>query len=69
MPTFDFRCSDCNHEFSKLVSIKEKDKVKCPKCDGNVKQLFTGFMFLGNDSGKNSCSSCNSGNCGACGGC
>lgn len=69
MPTFDFRCSDCGHEFSEFVSIKEKDKVRCPKCNSSVKQLFTGFMFIGGSSGDGSCSSCNSGNCGTCGGC
>lgn len=69
MPTFDFRCSDCGHEFSEFVSIKEKDKVCCPKCKGNVKQLFTGFMFKSSNSNNSSCSNCNSGDCKSCGGC
>jgi len=43
MPTYDFQCSRCNHKFSVLTSIAEKDKVVCPKCRSKeVRQLFTG---------------------------
>ncbi len=68
MPTFDFECKNCGHRFCEFVSIKDKDKVCCPECDGNVKQLFTGFLFVRKgDSGGTSCSSCGGGNCSTCG--
>ncbi|GAQ24192.1 MULTISPECIES: zinc ribbon domain-containing protein [Tepidanaerobacter] len=66
MPTFDFECQKCGHRFSEFVSIKDKEKVRCPICEGEVKQLFTGFLFTRkNGSGGSSCSSC-SGNCSSC---
>ncbi|SFR02914.1 FmdB family zinc ribbon protein [Desulfoscipio geothermicus] len=43
MPTYDFRCADCGHKFTVLVSISEKDKVTCPACSSKeVQQLITG---------------------------
>ncbi|MBF7082152.1 zinc ribbon domain-containing protein [Desulfallas sp. Bu1-1] len=43
MPTYDFRCGQCGHKFTVLVSISEKDKVTCPACGaGKIEQLFTG---------------------------
>lgn len=32
MPTYDYRCSACKHEFEKLQSFSEKPVKKCPKC-------------------------------------
>jgi len=45
MPTYDYKCTKCEHEFSKVESIKEHDpnKVKCPECGAEVKQLLTAF--------------------------
>jgi len=52
MPNYDFKCNTCEHKFSLLVSIADKDKVKCPRCgSGSVRQLFTGFA-LGSGKGK-----------------
>lgn len=67
MPTFDFECKKCNHRFSEFVSIKNKDKMSCPECGGNVKQLFTEFIFARKGSGGSSCSSCSGGSCSTCG--
>lgn len=54
MPTYDFRCADCGHRFTKMVSISEKDKVTCPACQGQkVEQLFTGCQVR--TSGRRSC--------------
>lgn len=71
MPTFDFECKKCGHRFSEFVSIKNKDKVRCPKCGEDVKQLITGFIFArkgqSGESGGSSCSSCSGGSCSTCG--
>ncbi|GJQ58542.1 MAG: zinc ribbon domain-containing protein [Candidatus Scalindua sp. AMX11] len=32
MPTYDYRCNACNHEFELFHSIKDKPIKKCPKC-------------------------------------
>ena len=46
MPRYDYRCGDCGHEFTVMVSISDKDKVTCPDCgDKQVTQLFTGCMM------------------------
>ncbi len=48
MPLFDFRCHACGHEFTELVSLKDKEHVKCPKCgEGPVHQLYRPFSIRG----------------------
>jgi putative FmdB family regulatory protein len=32
MPTYDYVCDACNHEFELFHSIKDEPKRKCPKC-------------------------------------
>ncbi|MBO8138576.1 MAG: zinc ribbon domain-containing protein [Desulfotomaculum sp.] len=52
MPTYDFKCKDCGNKFTVIVSISEKDKVKCPKCQSsNIQQLLTGFFTKGSSCG------------------
>ncbi|MCG0277190.1 MAG: zinc ribbon domain-containing protein [Thermanaeromonas sp.] len=73
MPTYDFKCQECGHTFSEFVSIKERDKVRCPVCGGAVSQRFTGFLYItkggeGGVSTGSSGSSCG-GSCSSCSGC
>jgi len=66
LPTYDFVCTDCGHKFSEFVNIKDKDKVKCPKCNGTVAQRFTGFVYTRKgESGQGGCA----GSCSSCSGC
>ncbi len=32
MPTYDYACDACKHEFELFQSITEKHKRKCPEC-------------------------------------
>ena len=32
MPTYDYRCNACNHEFELFHSIKDKPIRRCPVC-------------------------------------
>ena len=32
MPTYDYRCNACNHEFELFQAISENPKKKCPDC-------------------------------------
>ena len=32
MPTYDYVCDACEHEFELFQSIKDEAKRKCPKC-------------------------------------
>lgn len=38
MPVYDYRCTDCGHDFVTIESLKEHEtsKPKCPDC-GSVK--------------------------------
>lgn len=51
MPTYDYHCDACEHEFELFQSIKEAAKKKCPKCGkSKLRRLFgTGaaIMFKG----------------------
>jgi putative FmdB family regulatory protein len=43
MPTYEYECKKCRHEFSLTMAMDEheKKKVRCPKCKGeNVKHLI-----------------------------
>lgn len=33
MPLFNFKCNKCNNEFEELITIADKIKIKCPKCN------------------------------------
>ena len=35
MPTYDYRCSACGHEFEEFQSITAAPLKKCPKCGKN----------------------------------
>jgi putative FmdB family regulatory protein len=51
MPTYDYHCDACEHEFELFQSIKEDAKKKCPECGkSKLRRLFgTGaaIMFKG----------------------
>jgi putative FmdB family regulatory protein len=51
MPTYDYRCDSCEHEFELFQSIKDDPIKKCPECGKpKVRRLFgTGaaIMFKG----------------------
>jgi len=35
MPTYEYRCHACSHQFEEFQSIKAAPLVKCPKCAKN----------------------------------
>lgn len=51
MPTYDYQCERCGHEFELFQSISEAPKRKCPECGKNqLRRMFgTGaaVMFKG----------------------
>jgi putative FmdB family regulatory protein len=53
MPTYDYRCEACGHEFDELQSFSEPVLKKCPKC-GKLKLrrlIGTGAAVLFKGSG------------------
>jgi putative FmdB family regulatory protein len=51
MPTYEYRCESCGHEFEKFQSITAKSLRKCPVCGkSTVKRLIgagAGIIFKG----------------------
>ena len=47
MPLFEYRCATCGHQFEKLVSSSERDKLPpCPKCEAkDTKKLVSRTSF------------------------
>jgi len=51
MPTYEYECEKCHHQFEKFQNITEEPVKVCPVCGGNVKRLISGgggFLFKGN---------------------
>jgi len=50
MPTYDYRCTECNHEFEYFQSMTSPELEHCPKCNGKVQRLIgagSGIIFKG----------------------
>ena len=51
MPTYEYRCESCGHNFDEFQSITEKPLKKCPQCGKlKLRRLFgtgAGFLFKG----------------------
>ena len=52
MPTYDYKCEKCGHQFEAFQSMKDDRLEDCPldDCDGGVKRLLgtgAGIIFKG----------------------
>jgi len=50
MPTYDYHCDDCGHEFEIFQGMLEKKLTTCPSCGGKVRRLIgagAGIVFKG----------------------
>lgn len=61
MPTYDYRCSDCGHEFEEMQSMNAEQLTDCPNCGkpalqrlmgGGAGMIFKGSGFYLTDYGK-----------------
>lgn len=61
MPTYEYRCEKCGHEFERMESISAKPSRKCVKCgrnrarrliSGGAGLIFKGTGFYCTDYGK-----------------
>lgn len=46
MPSYDYQCSACGHEFVRSESVREHERarVKCPECGSTrVERVFSAF--------------------------
>ena len=52
MPTYDYKCETCGHQFEAFQSMNDERLTDCPKdeCEGGVKRLLgtgAGIIFKG----------------------
>ena len=50
MPTYDYKCAQCGHDFEIFQSMSAEHIKKCPKCGGKVRRLVgggSGLIFKG----------------------
>jgi len=45
MPTYDYRCKSCDHQFTAMHKISEA-APHCPKCSAEVKKLLSAPAVL-----------------------
>ncbi|UCD93464.1 MAG: zinc ribbon domain-containing protein [Candidatus Zixiibacteriota bacterium] len=42
MPTYQYRCSKCGHEFEEFQGITDAPIDSCPKCQAEAERVITG---------------------------
>jgi putative FmdB family regulatory protein len=50
MPTYDYKCSNCNHTFEYFQPMSAEPLSECPKCKGKLKRIIgtgSGPIFKG----------------------
>jgi putative FmdB family regulatory protein len=50
MPTYEYVCKDCGHEFEAFQSMSAAPLEECPECEGSVQRLIgtgAGLLFKG----------------------
>ena len=49
MPTYQYACADCDHQFEAFQSFSEASLTTCPECKGEVRKIYSavGVVFKG----------------------
>ena len=50
MPTYEYKCIDCDHRFEEFQSISSEPITICPECGGKTERIISGgagFIFEG----------------------
>jgi len=50
MPTYQYKCNACGHEFEEFQRMNDPPIAVCPACQGNVERIISGgagFLFKG----------------------
>lgn len=50
MPTYDYKCSNCNYTFEYFQPMSAKPLTECPECKGILKRIIgsgAGTIFKG----------------------
>ena len=49
MPTYQYACVSCGHEFEVVQSFSDESLTKCPECQGEIRKIYSavGVVFKG----------------------
>jgi putative FmdB family regulatory protein len=49
MPTYQYACTECSHQFEQFQSFSDDALSECPECSGRLRKLFNavGVVFKG----------------------
>ncbi|CAB4540285.1 MAG: FmdB family transcriptional regulator [actinobacterium acAMD-2] len=49
MPTYEYACNACGHQFEAVQSFSDDALTSCPQCQGELRKLFSsvGVVFKG----------------------
>ena len=49
MPTYQYACNACSHEFEVVQSFSDDSLTKCPECTGAIRKIYSavGVVFKG----------------------
>ncbi|MHB9035456.1 MAG: FmdB family zinc ribbon protein [Armatimonadota bacterium] len=49
MPTYAYRCKECEHQFETIQKMSEEPLKECPECKGKIARLLfpVGVVFKG----------------------
>ena len=49
MPTYQYACTECGHDFEAVQSFTDASLTECPRCHGRLRKVFgaVGIVFKG----------------------
>jgi putative FmdB family regulatory protein len=49
MPTYQYECTSCGHQFEQIQSFADEPIKNCPECNSEVKKIYSavGVVFKG----------------------
>ena len=49
MPTYQYACTECGHDFEAVQSFSDDSLTECPQCQGRLRKVFgsVGVVFKG----------------------
>ena len=49
MPTYQYACTACEHQFEAIQSFSDDSLTTCPECKGEIRKVYTavGVVFKG----------------------
>ena len=49
MPTYQYACTACDHQFEAIQSFSDDSLTMCPECKGEIRKVYTavGVVFKG----------------------